>query len=49
LCEGVEGNFDHQVNNSQPVEAETVTFNAVGPYQYIIYVGEYLDKTYLGN
>ncbi len=44
VCEGVMGNFDAERNQTVPINAETVTFKALGNHQYIIYVGEYLNK-----
>jgi hypothetical protein len=38
------GNFDAEKNQSIPINAETVTFKALGSHQYLIYVGEYLNK-----
>ncbi len=38
------GNFDAQRNQTIPINAETVTFKALGNHQYIVYVGEYLNK-----
>lgn len=29
------------------MNSETVTFDVIGDYKYLIYVGEYLDKQYL--
>jgi hypothetical protein len=43
LCEGVLSNFDGQ-NYNPDVNAETMTFLVMGGYQYLVYVGEFLDK-----
>ena len=44
VCEGVMGNFDAERNQTAPINAETVTFKALGSHQYLVYVGEYLNK-----
>ncbi|CDW85215.1 UNKNOWN [Stylonychia lemnae] len=49
LCQGVIGNFDSQNQRPEVRNAETVTFNAIGEYQYLVYVGEYLDKQILSQ
>ena len=43
------GNFDAERNDSSPINAESVTFKALGNHLYLIYVGEYLDKLALSQ
>ena len=41
-------NFDEKsslLNSTIGVFGETVTFNAIGPYKYLVYIAQYLDKT----
>lgn len=45
LCQGVMGNFDSVQQDGTNILSETVTFNAVGPYIYLVYVGQYLEKS----
>lgn len=49
LCQGVETNFDGQNNHEDITNAETISFKAIGSYTYIVYVGEYLNKTRILN
>ena len=42
LCEGLSGKFDDKRYN-----LETITFNTLGRHKYLIYVGQYFDKTTL--
>ena len=42
LCEGLSGHFDDKRYN-----LETITFNTLGRHTYLIYVGQYFDKTTL--
>jgi hypothetical protein len=46
LCYGVETSFEGE-NSNTDINAETITFNAMGDYKYLVYVAEYLDKTSL--
>ena len=47
LCQGAMGNFDGQSQRPEIGNSESLTFKAIGNYTYMIYVGEYLDKTVL--
>eukprot|EP00347_Sterkiella_histriomuscorum_P003055 403365761 len=47
LCQGIMGNFDSQNEKTEVQNVETVTFNVIGQYKYLVYVGEFLDKQQL--
>ena len=46
ICYGVESSFEGQ-NSHTDIYAETLTFDTIGDYVYIVYVAQYLDKTSL--
>jgi len=48
LCSGVLTNFEGQ-DYDESVTGETISFNVIGSMNYLIYIGEYLDKTNLNQ